>query len=244
MDKKFNDKLFDLMLDEALTEYVNKLENEIPGVPAEVMAEFDASKDELWERIESNIKKEKRKRMFSAKRIIILAAALVIVISAAFSASAIKGFVNKTYTKATDKVLSIRLEKEYKQQYEDITRFEFKDELIIPTWLPEGMKLVEITDEEISVTLTYEDNNGKSIFINQYKIPDAGNNELIIENNEWKTYETTILGMHATIANIISDIKLESHTAIFSSNNIIYDIDGNIPQDTFNKFLDNLKFFK
>lgn len=244
MKDSLNERLFDLAVEEAVAQCAADMENNPPEVPEDVMAEFEASKGELFERIQKNIKKEKRAAAFSAKKAVILAAALVIVLAAAFNASAIKSFVYKTYTEATDKFLNIKIEKAYKQQYEDITRFVHKDELIIPGWLPEDMQLVEVVDEEDCVALNFKSADEAFLRLNIEIFSDAGNPNVIIENNKWETWESTILGMYATNVKVVTQSEKYNYKTYFYSNNVSYSLSSNLTFDEYEKIINSLNFLK
>ena len=243
-NKDRNDKVFDIILEEAFDKYAKDVaENEEEyEMSEEEICIMDRQKDAIYKNIMKEIDKSKKKK-FPLKLIIPLAAALILVMAYSFNVFAFRTFLHQTYMNLTGTDLNVKTQKLMFEDYNTITNFEFKDEIIIPNWLPEGMQLSKIT-EETDVCNFFFDKEDIWLTININEITDGNTTKIQTENNDYETKKVKVLDMDCNIVEIKSETGLKTYMAYWNSDNVSYSIMTNIQEDDFNKIIKKLQYLE
>ena len=169
--KDLNDKLFDVILDEALDLYTQDLVNEEhnPDMTDDEIKMMLEQKDCIYKKVIHNIGvSSKAKYHFSTKKIILIAAVIIILIAMATNATAIKSFIFRVYTQISGTTLNVGTYQNSDYDYEQISLFKNIKDIIIPKLLPHDMKLSDTLDTEFWLKLRYD--NGDNWIVLSEKI--------------------------------------------------------------------------
>ena len=240
-----NDKVFDIILEEAFDKYAKDVADYEPEVEMteEDVRIMDSKKDNIYNNIMEEIDKDKKKK-FPAKIIIPLVAVLTLgIITASFNVSAVREFWHRTYTSLVGTGLNINTEKTFDESYSEITKFKLKEKILIPTWLPSDMKLTRISDSETYVETCYN-NTDIWITLKTEVISYNTNKKIQTMDNDYISYESKVLGMECNIVEITSESNLKIYVADCCSDNINYTLMTNGSKEMFEKILKNLNFFE
>ena len=242
-----NDKLFDIILEEAFDKYAEDIANE--KIPCNMTDKEASAMEQQKQRVYNNVKKriraEKRPhRIKTVRRIFVIAAAVAALLAAAMSVSAFRVFVYKTYTDIKGTVLQVNTGKITDEDYDVITRFEPKEEIIVPGWLPADMEIDQIQDYETNIFIAYYDDKGIGFSISEVRLPVETDGGIETENNTVKIEDCTVMGMPGKIVYVQSEIGNESYSVYWCSDNVEYMIDTNYPRITLDTILQNLKYLK
>lgn len=242
-----NDKVMDIILEAATDKYAQDIANEM--VECDMSAEEEKimlnQQDRIYQKVMKQIsKEEKPRRRHGFKKYILLAAALAILVSFAVNASAFRVFLFQTYTEMSGTLLHIKTEKVPDERYHVISQFEYKNETIIPGWLPPGLSLSEIKDNYTGINLLYQSedlwltltentiaSNGDSVLVQTDK------NEFIIENIK-------VLDMDGVVIEICNESKDTVLMASWNSDNVKYELTTNGSKNMLDAIVHNLKFLK
>ncbi len=239
-----NDKVFDIILEEAFDKYSKDVayyepETEMTEEDIRVM---DSKKDRIYNNIMKEINKDNKKTV-SVKLIIPLVAILILVVAYSTNTFAFRTFLHQTFMTLTGTDLNVKTKKIMFEDYNNITSFEYKDEIIIPNWLLEGMMITKIADGEENLTLQYK-NDDYWMTLRMKASHDSSETKIETENNNYTVRKDKILGMECRMVEIVSETTLKTHMAYWNSDHINYTIVTNIPEGDFNKILENLQYLE
>ncbi|MDO5397271.1 MAG: DUF4367 domain-containing protein [bacterium] len=243
--KDLNDKLFDVILDEALDLYTIDLANEEhnPDMTDDEIRTMLAQKDLVYKKVIHNVNvSPKPKYRFGMKRIILIAAVMVILIAMATNVAAIKTFLFKVYTQISGATLNIGIYQNSKYDYEQILLFKNNKDIIIPKLLPQDMKLSDILDTEFWLKLRY-DNGDNWIVLSESIISGSKNGKDIeTENNTYFVKDYNILGMYAQIVKMNTENTDDILLVSWCSDKIMYELSTNCSELELEEILLNLGY--
>mgnify|MGYP004473439305 CR=1 FL=1 len=242
-----NDKVMDIILEAAADKYAQDIADKT--VECDMSAEDEKimlnQQDRIYQNIMKQIRKEeKSRRRPSFKKYAVLAASLAVIIGLAANVSAFRIFIFKTYTDMSGTFLNIKTEKVTDESYNIITEFEYKDEIIIPGWLPPELSLTQITDDYTGIKFEYQSDN-LWLTIDEDNIPFNGSSvQIETDKNEFKVGEIKILDMDGVIIEIRSETDKNILVASWNSDNVKYELSTNGSKIMLDTILQNLKYLK
>lgn len=239
MNKNLNDKVLDIIIEEAIEKYAHDIANE--EVPCDMTDEEIKRMEQQKNRIYKKTVAKFKHRRISYRKIIILAATLVVLMALALNTSAVRTFLFKTYTDISGTTLYITTTKIDDSRYDTVTEFIHKDELIVPDWLPSGMELTEITDDKFSAYMRFEDGE-KWIRFHQQKIGE-GISLVETEKDKFSITDCKVLDMDGKLIDITSASDIKVYMAVWNSDNVKYKLTTNYDKKTTEKILKNLKYY-
>lgn len=249
--KNFNEKLFNVMLDEALERYAHELESEemISEITDEEINKRADQKQRIYKNIRKQINEEGRYRRKKTRTLktagILVAVSVVLLTTIVLNVSAFKIFFFKTYVNIQDTILDVKTDSmDTMDKYSGIQNFSAIDEIIIPGWLPKSAELIEIEDYSGYVTLQYEINE-KFLNITATKLTtEQTNSELLIENNDYKVSDVKIIGIDGKLLSIESEVGLALHTVIWNTDTVKYQVDTDVPKIMLDTILSSLRYYQ
>lgn len=249
MSEKQNteDAIFEVILKKGIEKYVEEIENEPdPILTEEELAVANSMKEKIYKDIIKRMRKEKRKNRKAYKKIIILAATIsVLAVLLVLNVSAFKNFLVKTYTEIQGDVLKISADyDDFAEKYDSIEKFVSKDELIIPTWLPNNTQLKNVEDNEIYIFLDYKIN--QNYFNIEEKYIDSKYNieDLQLEHNTYSVEDITVLDCIGKLITIEYESQLKNYIVVWNTDNVQYIINSNLDKQELDIILKNLKIYK
>lgn len=247
-DNKKNDEIFEFMLQQAFEKYAEDMEDEpVPELSEEAYAHMLESKQRVYKNVMKRVKQNRRTtRPKSIKKIIYLVAVIsVIGVLFAANATAFKSFLYKTYTNVEGNVMKISADySDFDRRYAEITEFAYKDELIVPGWMPNEARLVGVQDAETFVVCEYKI-NGNFLNILEENIDFNDNySEEQLENNRYKDKKIKILGMDAYILEMGYESEVKGITAVWCSDNVQYTIKTDLSFTALTAIMKDLKYYQ
>ena len=236
---KLNEKLFDVMLEEATQKYAEDIAKENIDIPEKELETINSRKKEIYRKTLSKIKKQSGRRL-SLKKCVLIVAVSAIVLELSLNVSAVKILFFKTYTDISGTILNVKTTKIDDERYNEIVQFEGKSELIIPGWLPPGMDLTEILDSDTNIVLNYKSNNEWLIF--HQNLTDENEAFFQTDNNKFDIEDTKILDTNGKIVRLTNENGLDAYTVFWTSKNILYKISTNVNKNTLDAILSSLKY--
>lgn len=240
-----SDKMFDIILEEAVNKYANDvsyLEVECEMTEEEIRT-MEAKEKIIYNKLMKGINTNKNSRL-SIKKICILVAILLIgIIGITMCTSAVKNLVNRSKITMSGTDIKITTERLFFGDYDTIENFQEKSKILIPNWLPEGMKIDKITDYSNLLAVQYRNESNFITITTDYDF-GVSTQKIATENNEYSIKETEVLGMKCTAVTVTSEIGLTAHSAYWSSENTSYSLITNLSEEEFYKILKNLVYFE
>lgn len=243
-----SDKLFDVLLEEVVNKYAEDIAD--GEIPCNMTDEETKIMEEQKQRIYNNVKKQIRRQETSHRRIgfkkgLAIAAAVVLLASAALNASALRIFVYKTYMDIKGTTLSVKSGTITDEDYNVITEFKNRDEIVVPGWLPPELSIEEIDEDENSISIDYyTDDKEKFIFLSEHTLPYDPDGGMETENNTYWIKDYEIMDMPGKLVYIKYEDGYENYAAFWCTDNTTYEIDTNYPRTTFDAILSELKYLK
>lgn len=240
-----NDKIFDIILEEALEKHVNEFADKEPvfEMPDEEICIMESKEQIIYKKLIKKIDTDKKKK-FSIKKICVLVAVFIVAIATvSIGVSALHEWWQRTNMSMSGNDLNVDTENLTFDDYRNIRNFKNKCEIIIPNWLPKGMELTKVNDEDETIDLYYKKNSvwatitAKTAFISE-------NEKIDTENNEYTTYNSEVLDMECKIVKTTSETGFTMWSAYWNSGSTNYILLSNAPEEDFNKILKNLKYFE
>lgn len=164
-----------------------------------------------------------------------------IVLTLSLNVSAIRILFFKTYTDISGTILNVKTTKIDDERYNEIVRFEGKSELIIPGWLPPGMELTDVSDNNSFVNFNYT-NTKLWITLSEERISEQSETSIETDKNMFKIENCLILGLKGKIINIKNEDNITNYIVIWNSNNIKYELATNVNKNTLDAILSSLKY--
>ncbi len=242
-----NDKVMDIILEAAADKYAQDIANE--AVESDMTEEEEKimlkQQDRIYQNVMKQIRKEEKPHRRTAfKKCAVLAASLAVIVGLAANVSAFRIFIFKTYTDISGTFLNIKTEKVTKESYDMITEFEYKDEIIIPKWLPPGVSLTQITDDYTGIKLEYKGETLWFTIDENVIISDASVVQIETNQNEFEVGEVKVLDMDGVIIEIHNESGDNTLVASWNSDNVKYEISTNSSKIMLDTILKNLKYLK
>ena len=239
-----DDKIFDIILEEAFDEYAAELANEESKyqMTEDEILKMESNEKTIYNKLIKDINSDNKIHISFKKICIMVAIFMFAIIVVSFGASAVYTWIQRTNMSMSGTDLNIYTKTLIFEDYNNIKRFKNKSEIIIPNWLPEGMEINNMTDEEETLVIFYKSEvdwvtiNVSSSFDSSVKIDT--------ENNLFNTRTGKILDMECKIVEMTSEAGLTVYSAYWNSNNSSYTLMTNVSEEEFNKILENLIFFK
>lgn len=174
-----------------------------------------------------------------------LAAVIVVIMAIALAAttSAFRMFLYETYSELTGTILNIDTEKTVSETY-DIVNFKYKDKVVVPGWLPDGMKLIDCTDNLEDVVFKYNDKNNNWISITERSFSLDFIESIQTKDNEYATYQIDILDTKGTFVEMVSETNKKTYATFWYSDNVYYVIRTNSSKATFEQILKNMQYIE
>ena len=240
-----NDKVFERLLEEGFDKYAKNAADYEPEVEMteEDIRIMDSKKDNIYNNIMKEINRYKKKNL-PFKLVIPLVAVLILVLAYSTNTFAFRTFLHQTFMSLTGTDLNFNTKKLAFEDYDNIVNFENKDEIIVPGWLPEGMKLKKITDGNNFIDFFFESDELYWVALKTKSISDGDNTNVETENNQYKVKIEKILSMDCKIVEIKSEVGLKTYIVHWNSDNLNYSLMTNIPENDFNKLLKNLQYLE
>lgn len=236
--------VFDAIIAEAAKQNIDVLNDYGENDPFTETPEFEKMMDEVYAKIEKNIKKgsKKKKRL---RLVTVIAAALVMVmLFASLNASAFKVFFYKTYLDIRGDILNVETDTVgISEQYESISNFELKSELLVPGWLPKGTELISINDTSKMVEIVYKYDE-KEICFEQKAISSKSRgltNQYFLERSDYNFVENYTDGVSAYIGTIEGDIGKTLYVALWGNDDMIYSLKAYDSETMLKAILSSLK---
>ena len=237
---KLNEKLFDVMLEEATQKYAEDIAKENIDIPENELETINSRKKEIYRKTLLKIKKQSGRRL-SLKKCVLIVAVSAIVLALSLNVSAIRILFFKTYTDISGTILNVKTTKIDDERYNEIVRFEGKSELIIPGWLPPGMELTDVSDNNSFVNFNYT-NTKLWITLSEERISEQSETSIETDKNIFKIEDCLILGLKGKIINIKNEDNITNYIVIWNSNNIKYELATNVNKNTLDAILSSLKY--
>ena len=242
--KSFDDKLFDIMVEEAVDMYARDIADSEPssdmtGEEQKIMTE---QKQRVYKKVRSQIHKTSKRKSHIFRKCLIAAACIVIVLAAAINVSAFREFVYKIYTEMSGSILNIRSNIEKNIAYSNIKLFEKKEEIVIPGWLPPKCELGQMTDEAYDLRFTYYNDNIWISLIEQSNTLLENNTNIETENNIVNITDYKVLDVDGKIVEFESESNKHIFIVNWSTDNAVYKLSSNCSRTVLETILDNLEF--
>lgn len=239
-----NDKIFDIILEEAFDKYAADIANQ--DVECEMTEEeirtMENKEKIIYDKLMKEIDADKKNRI-SVKKVCVLVAVLLLgIIVVSFSVSAIYNkWVQRTNLSMSGTDLNVNTQKLIFEDYNNIRNFENKSEIIIPNWLPEGMELNRMTDEANNLIFYYKKGDNWVTITTNPGI-GLGNSKIDTKNNNYETTTDEILGMECSIVTSTSETGLTMYSAHWNSSSTNYTLMTNSSE--FYKIMENLIYLE
>ena len=242
-----NNDLLDVAIKRAIEDYDVNSFDDIVLSDGEIDS-VTRKQDEIYKKIIKLIKSSNSSKAiykFKRKRLIALVASAVIMIITAVGGFAAKEYICKINPEYNGNVLNLKVKSVNDEIYKNINKYQYKDELIFPSWLPKDMKITELKDSELSVYFEYwNKSNDQYVCFSEQKIPDAQGGGYMTENNKVVVSDYMILGMDGKIVDITYETGMQVYDAIWCSDTVEYTLSTNFDESTFKNIIENLKYVK
>lgn len=250
LNEKMNEKVIDDLIESAAELYAAHIaEEDSPGTPTpEQEQHCEDSREEIRRAVlhrlkKANVKSTGRRRR-TIRRSLTCAAAVVVLVAVMANVSAVRVFVYKTYTNMKGSVLSLQTDS-MQQYYEQIEEFENKDELIIPSWLPPGTVVREITDSARKINLRYyNEAENFSLKLSEQALSNETSSSFETENNAVVVEECEVMGMPGRILQMQSEVDTNRRTVVWSSDTTYYELSTDANDMMFETIMSGLKYYK
>ena len=239
-----NDKVFDIILEEAFDKYSKDVADYEPEteMTEEDIRIMDSKKDHIYNNIMREIDKDKKNKS-PLKLVIPLVAILILVLAYSSNAFAFRTFLHETFMSLTGTDLNFNTKKLVFEDYNNIVNFENKDEIIVPNWLPEGMNLERVEDGSDFLDLYFR-NDVYWVALSTKSNYNQDISKIETENNNYTIKNQKVLDMDCRIVEMVSETGLTMRAAYWNSNEFNYSLLTNISEDDFNKVLKNLQYLE
>lgn len=244
-ENKREEALFDALMKEAVRRYLLELDEQEDAILDD---EAEARREESLEIVTERVLSSLRRTRIRRKKLICLSAAVIALVSiivCTVSVTAFKSHKFKTEATIDGDIMTISaVNTDFSSEYDAITNFKYKNDIIVPGWLPEGTKLVNVEETENRVLLQYEVND-KYIELAEWDIEfDKNDGKRTLKDNKGKRKDIDILGMIGNMTTIEYENKSIVREVLWSSDSVIYEIKTDITRRKLNTLIKNLKYYK
>lgn len=243
MSKNINDKLFDILVEEAVERHCSDISSE--NIDVHMNSAEAALMNKQKDAIYRKVKKEINGTGFhwSLRKTVILIAAIIAILAACLNASAIKRLLFNTISTVEDTKLKLETRASTYDQYNSIKNFRNKSEIIIPKLLPEGMELLKVEDCEDYLILRYK-NNDSYITITETVLDAPQSIPLETDGNEYEISDCLVMGMTAKMAHMTYESGLSVYYVAWCSDNTNYLLVTTCDLGNTEKILKNLNYLE
>ncbi len=244
MSKELNDKLFDTLLEQASSLYINDVAaEEAAPVPEFECDGEDAEQKAAYKNIMKRVGRNEAKPRRTVRRLLLVAAVAAVLTALALNASAVRTFVYKTYVNLGDKTLDVTTESITPEDYSEIVNFENKNDIVILSWLPKGFEVKVVNDSPDLLRLKYyrKDDN-IWIKIHEGVLPYDNLSGKLIENNKYNINDKDIMGLSGKVFEVKFENGDSNYYAEWCSDSVAYTIETNCSETMFGAILDNLEY--
>lgn len=244
-ENKREEALFDALMKEAVRQYLLEFDEQEDVILDE---ESEARREESLEIVKARVLSSLHCERVKRKKLICLSAAVIALVSiivCTVSVTAFRSHKFKTEAAIDGDIMSISaVNTDFSSEYDAITNFKHKNDIIVPGWLPEGTELINVEETENRVLLQYEVND-KYINISEWNIELKKNKPRInLFQNEEKVKKIDVLGMEASMIEIKFESKIKSIFVECYSDKVIYEIGTDLSRRELEKIIKNLKYYK
>lgn len=222
-----DDIIFEAVISKAAKENIDFLSDYGGNDPFTETEDFEKMMDDVYSSIMKAIKTEKSKRKVLCKAAVIAAVLVALLLAAAFSVSAVKIFLYKTWTNIQGDIMNVNINSaSLTDQYLGISNFEKKDKILIPAWLPYGTELLKIEDTARRLTLCYIYQDQSINFKQEILSNDilGIDEQYFLERSEYEGKEIEINGLTVNIIKIKGDLEKDIYMAEWQDNEISYSL--------------------
>lgn len=213
---------------------------------------FTLPPDDMYDKIMSVCENKPMKKIRKIKytRLIAAAVAVTILICGMMSVSAVRVYFFKLVsTIITDKAVYFNHKGEQDDIYDvenddtyETVQKNFGDEILVPTYLPEGFSLAEdsdITDDWVCMCYRKDD---LCIKIEYKKLNKGTTLHTMIDTKYAKTFSKRVSGFDVTFTEYIRDYENETwYSAIWCDENVCYKINTNLTVPELEKIIRGLR---
>lgn len=243
MKNQFKENVANAVLKEAVDRYAENIASREPecDMTDEQIRAMDAQKDDIYKNV---IKKVNKRKGNHWRRVLIVAAVLVIILALALNTSALRLFLYRTYIDIKGNTMNVKTEQTIQEVPLKIENFMYKDEVVVPGWLPPGFELVKMRDFETQVTLNYKCGEEWISIFERASLDDSANKGLYYEGNVISAEEIKVMENSGQIFEVNYESEDINHVAIWNTNNVRFEITTNCEQIVMKAILDSLKLHK
>ncbi len=244
-----NDKVFDIILEESFDKYATDVANcnvECEMTEAEIQV-MESKEKTIYNKLIKNIEVNKKVHISIRKISILVAILLLGVIVVSFGSPVIHTWFQRSNMKMSGTDLNIVTKKYVFEGYNDIKNFENKSAIIIPNWLPEGMELIKLNDDNNFLGFFYKNStssNASYVSMSTMYNVETSTETIATENNNYTIEDSVILNMQCKIITLTSETGLVVRTVHWDSGDTSYKLMTNVSEEEFNKILENLVYFE
>lgn len=244
-ENKREEALFDALIKEAVRQYLLEFDEQEDVILDE---ESEARREESLEIVKARVLSSLHRERVKRKKLICLSAAVIALVSiivCTVSVTAFRSHKFKTEAAIDGDIMSISaVNTDFSSEYDAITNFKHKNDIIVPGWLPEGTELVAVEDEENYVKFRYEiRSNYIDIAVWDVEF-NKNTSRVLLEQNEHNGKKINILGLEGKMIKMKYENGITNTGVIFSSDNVIYEIVTDLPRKELNTLIKNLKYYK
>ena len=247
--KNLDDSAFEFMLKEAVSQYADELNTEdiISDITDEEIDAKSVQKRRIYKNVMWEAKKDSpntHKRMFSLRKCaVLLVATFAMIAILAFSVSAFRILLFKTYIDIQDQFLNVSTKSTAiaDESYNNISGIP-KDELIIPEWMPKNAVIDKTSDEDGFLVIQFSIGEQYMTLQEEKILSEQIDNNLIIENNQYDVKDIKILGFDGRLINVASEKELTCYTVVWNSDTMRYQLSTDVSGMMLNAILSSLKF--
>ena len=213
-----DDIVFDALITKAATQNIDVLNDYGENDPFTETPEFEKMMDGVYCAVKKNIKRLSRKKRGPRFIAVVVAVMTLLIVTVSLNASAISVFLYKSYIDIRGEILQIETdEADILRQYDSISNFKLKDDILVPGWLPRGTELVDIVDNSYSLIMNYQYNGEEisfcqEIVANNEKNKDEG---FFLERSKYQYRENYAGKSSVYFLNIKGDIGNETNSVIW-----------------------------
>ena len=243
MKNQFKENIANAVFKEAVDRYAEDIANHEPecDMTDEQIRVMEAQKDDIYKNV---IKKVNKRKGNLCRRILIVAAVLIIILALALNTSALRLFLYRTYIDIKGNTMNVKTEQTIQEVPLKIENFMYKDEVVVPGWLPPELKLMKIRDFETQFSPYYESADNWLVIYAKANIDDDADKNVNIEQNVASTKDLEIMGEQGQIIEMHLESGDVNYVAVWNTTNIRYEITTNCELIVLEAMLDSLKPLK
>lgn len=243
MKNQFKENIANAVFKEAVDRYAEDIANHEPecDMTDEQIRAMEAQKDDIYKNV---IKKVNKRKGNLCRRILIVAAVLIIILALALNTSALRLFLYRTYIDIKGNTMNVKTEQTIQEVPLKIENFMYKDEVVVPGWLPPGFELVKVRDFESQFTLNYKCGEEWVNIYQKAKLDDNPDKGLYFEGNVIRTQDVNIINNPGQVFEVHYESGDINYIVVWNTDNTRYEIKTNCKPIVLEAILDSLKLLK